>query len=265
MGWYKCPNGHIYSVGNCTMPMQTARCTHPHCSAIIGGSNHTPAAGNRRLDEKGLLGNIQPGYVVLGNGTPVDYTLYGSNRGSVTSTAIIRFLIHLALRVMVEGSRFAHESFVLTKLGAKDISERADQDWAMLQDRTGLSSDDLFLALHIILQDSAAYLHASAAAYTAPAARSQLERGVDLCANRLLASDRVLRSRLSEARANFSPASMFVKCCTWRGNGASRLIRKWTRLSNRPTGLGAEFSSSRSVILLASVKNPIICKESCGY
>ena len=71
----------------------------------------------------------------------------------------------------------------------------------LLLDEFGLSSDDLFLALHIILQDSAAYLHASAAAYTAPAARSQLERGVDLCANRLLASDRVLRSRLSEARA----------------------------------------------------------------
>eukprot|EP00966_Prymnesium_polylepis_P239747 5544122-Prymnesium_polylepis.3 len=46
VGWYKCPNGHPYSVGNCTMPMQLARC--PACNAPIGGQNHSAVAGVTR-------------------------------------------------------------------------------------------------------------------------------------------------------------------------------------------------------------------------
>ena len=47
VGWYKCPNGHPYSVGNCTMPMQLARC--PACNAPIGGQNHEAVGGVKRL------------------------------------------------------------------------------------------------------------------------------------------------------------------------------------------------------------------------
>jgi hypothetical protein len=41
--WYICENGHPFNVGECGMPMQTARC--PQCDAPVGGQNHAPAAG----------------------------------------------------------------------------------------------------------------------------------------------------------------------------------------------------------------------------
>jgi hypothetical protein len=41
--WYRCENGHPFTVGECGMPMQTARC--PQCNAPIGGSSHQPAVG----------------------------------------------------------------------------------------------------------------------------------------------------------------------------------------------------------------------------
>lgn len=41
--WYHCVNGHPFTVGECGMPMQTARC--PQCGAVVGGNNHMPAAG----------------------------------------------------------------------------------------------------------------------------------------------------------------------------------------------------------------------------
>ena len=41
--WYRCENGHPFTVGECGMPMQVARC--PQCDAPIGGLNHRPAAG----------------------------------------------------------------------------------------------------------------------------------------------------------------------------------------------------------------------------
>ena len=42
--WYKCPNGHLYVVGECGGPMQQGRC--PECREQIGGMNHQPAYRN---------------------------------------------------------------------------------------------------------------------------------------------------------------------------------------------------------------------------
>ena len=41
--WYPCANGHLFRVGECGMPMETARCSQ--CGAQIGGRNHAPAEG----------------------------------------------------------------------------------------------------------------------------------------------------------------------------------------------------------------------------
>ncbi|XP_076869960.1 NFX1-type zinc finger-containing protein 1 [Brachyhypopomus gauderio] len=42
--WYKCPNGHIYAIGDCGGAMEKRPC--PTCGAVIGGANHTLAEGN---------------------------------------------------------------------------------------------------------------------------------------------------------------------------------------------------------------------------
>ena len=44
--WYHCANGHPFTVGECGMPMETARC--PQCGATVGGTDHQPAAGVTR-------------------------------------------------------------------------------------------------------------------------------------------------------------------------------------------------------------------------
>ncbi|THX78525.1 hypothetical protein D6D04_05708 [Aureobasidium pullulans] len=41
--WYRCENGHPFTVGECGMPMQTARC--PQCGGVIGGQSHQAAPG----------------------------------------------------------------------------------------------------------------------------------------------------------------------------------------------------------------------------
>lgn len=41
--WYRCENGHPFTVGECGMPMEATRC--PQCDAPIGGRNHRSAAG----------------------------------------------------------------------------------------------------------------------------------------------------------------------------------------------------------------------------
>ena len=46
--WYKCPNNHLYTVGNCGRPMEESRC--PQCKVKIGGLNHVPASGNLEVN-----------------------------------------------------------------------------------------------------------------------------------------------------------------------------------------------------------------------
>jgi hypothetical protein len=47
--WYTCENGHPFTVGECGMPMEQARC--PECGGVVGGRNHTPADGVRHAAE----------------------------------------------------------------------------------------------------------------------------------------------------------------------------------------------------------------------
>jgi len=41
--WYRCMNGHLFTVGECGMPMQLAR--RPQRGGQIGGQNHQAVAG----------------------------------------------------------------------------------------------------------------------------------------------------------------------------------------------------------------------------
>ncbi|KAJ4137229.1 hypothetical protein NW768_002811 [Fusarium equiseti] len=46
--WYNCINGHPFAIGECGMPMETARC--PECGAAIGGANHRAVNGVSRAE-----------------------------------------------------------------------------------------------------------------------------------------------------------------------------------------------------------------------
>ncbi|XP_061486653.1 NFX1-type zinc finger-containing protein 1 isoform X2 [Rhineura floridana] len=47
--WFKCPNGHIYAIGECGGAMQRGCC--PECQEVIGGSNHRLEPSNQLASE----------------------------------------------------------------------------------------------------------------------------------------------------------------------------------------------------------------------
>lgn len=65
MTMYKCSNGHIYSVGECGRPMQTARCAQ--CREEIGGQDHKPVQGNKQIAGDQIKDNTLPGYSITGS------------------------------------------------------------------------------------------------------------------------------------------------------------------------------------------------------
>ena len=47
--WYKCPNGHVYAIGDCGGATVKSRC--PECKGVIGGVNHALVEGNDHAAE----------------------------------------------------------------------------------------------------------------------------------------------------------------------------------------------------------------------
>lgn len=59
IAWYRCPNGHLYTIGECTKPDQVAIC--PTCRSQIGGANHILNQGNslaQNITEKETKGYL---------------------------------------------------------------------------------------------------------------------------------------------------------------------------------------------------------------
>ena len=54
--WYKCPNGHLYTVGECGRPMEESIC--PECGSKIGGIDHMPANNNNAVNIQNQIDNI---------------------------------------------------------------------------------------------------------------------------------------------------------------------------------------------------------------
>lgn len=52
--WYRCLNGHSFTIGECGMAMELARC--PECGAPVGGENHRPVEGVQHAHEIEQLG-----------------------------------------------------------------------------------------------------------------------------------------------------------------------------------------------------------------
>lgn len=58
--WFKCPNGHIYAIGECGGAMQRSTCNE--CGAAIGGESHRLVGTNSLASEMdGAVHSAWPG------------------------------------------------------------------------------------------------------------------------------------------------------------------------------------------------------------
>ena len=63
--WYKCPNGHLYTVGECGRPMEQSKC--PECGQVIGGQNHISARNNQEVNLQHQMMNMNLNNNVINN------------------------------------------------------------------------------------------------------------------------------------------------------------------------------------------------------
>eukprot|EP00397_Hematodinium_sp_SG-2012_P001310 GEMP01001311.1.p1 GENE.GEMP01001311.1~~GEMP01001311.1.p1 ORF type:complete len:1772 (+),score=331.23 GEMP01001311.1:164-5317(+) len=88
LGWYCCPNGHPYYIGECGKPATTRNC--PECSAKIGGQNHILSVNNTQL-APGV--DVSPHGYCLPDANDTDNVLHLRNLPDIAARAL-RWCVH---------------------------------------------------------------------------------------------------------------------------------------------------------------------------
>ena len=89
--FYKCSNGHLYLIGDCTQPAYAGKC--PTCGDTIGGTGHSLAPGNTELAGD-LAEKIQHGYCLPAKRSDQPESI--RNMG-ILNTNIVRLILHSVL------------------------------------------------------------------------------------------------------------------------------------------------------------------------
>jgi len=157
--WYRCPNGHLYSIGECGGPVQSTKCTHPGCNRTIGGVDHRPAQGNSRLgtfyEMEADKRSSTPGYNQCLE--PHQFSQYNHqlSRGrlstmSTESVCFQRLILHLAMLAGAE-TRRSLDLDTVGRLTSAEIWSRVQKDFLALKNALEWNSVEVVLALHIAL------------------------------------------------------------------------------------------------------------------
>lgn len=167
VAWYECPNGHRYSIGECTRPMQKARC--PECNSEIGGQNHEDVANVRRLGRMNEVNNTSmPGYQADITNDTKGYDIL---RLGKLSTVILRYIVHTIMLLhfrmyptltqeMKDGKAgskslvcelmFPNSSTISLETMRNQLEGRLSMDWSELKELVMCVDDDVAMGLHII-------------------------------------------------------------------------------------------------------------------
>ncbi len=170
VGWYECPNGHRYSVGNCTQPMEVAKC--PACGCQIGGRNHTAVAGVKRLGRTTELQMSKPGYML---DATIGINAHDIVRLGKLATIVFRLIIHNVMLMASSIYPSLPKEMRNGRAGAKstiaelmyptsainslpsherirnELDARISFDWTCLVDTLKMEEDDVGMGMHMIL------------------------------------------------------------------------------------------------------------------
>ena len=198
VGWYICPNGHKYSVGQCTMPMERSKCTA--CGADIGGQDHVSVKGVRKMTDAELRGDPKQGYEIENNESDCV-------RLSTLTCRVLRLFLHnmmlISASLSPENSAAIH-TLLPTKINdvTEELVKRIKFDWKTLKSMTSLGDGPLTIAIHMVV--NMLFKETSLQGTTilpSTVLRNALEKKMCLQIERVL-SDKFLREKIDEATAD---------------------------------------------------------------
>ena len=147
--FYNCPDGHVYSIGDCARPVQISRC--PTCKKAIGGSSYVLAEGNREVGN--LVEKEETGYCLLDANRNSSKTI--RNMGTV-NTMILRTLLDSTLYLAASHNRPVQNIMTNGVNGnfAEYFYTHLRNDLRELAKYLDISVDDVILFMHFVINTS---------------------------------------------------------------------------------------------------------------
>ena len=196
LGWYRCPNGHPYAVGECTRPMVESYCNQ--CHALIGGRSHVSAQGNKRIKLEDGVG--LPNYYLT---SPNE--ILSTIQFSAATTFILRYFLHCLL-LLAPSLNGKLKKFVddFTKSNKQGPAKSLMANFEGLKGLLRMTTSDTAALLHSIMAEFAVHI-ASPSKF--PTSRSADEYSINfntwLNAN-YFADSQVLYDKLSSIQSTLN-------------------------------------------------------------
>ncbi|XP_068269102.1 E3 ubiquitin-protein ligase RNF213 [Nyctibius grandis] len=146
--WYRCPNGHPCTVGECGRPVETSRCLD--CGAQVGGVQHKPLPGFREFQNN--EDRTQTGHI-LGDAQHRK-TMGVSDRAMPPVVfVLIRLLTHLTMLLGATKDPQSLQNIIkpLVHNPVSFLQQHIREDLAQLIKILGKSMDETVNILHLVL------------------------------------------------------------------------------------------------------------------
>ncbi|KAM4716889.1 E3 ubiquitin-protein ligase rnf213-alpha-like [Anableps anableps] len=147
--WYRCPNGHPCTIGECGQPMQTSRCVD--CGAQIGGNDHRPVQGFQILHIQG--DRTQTGHILGDPNRRDNPDMLDTKNMSPVSFTVVRMFTHMAMLL----GACNHTQFI-SAIIKPPVADPATFLLAHLRKDTehlirclGKGTDDTITAVHLVI------------------------------------------------------------------------------------------------------------------
>ncbi|CAG2239384.1 RNF213 [Mytilus edulis] len=151
--FHRCPNGHLYVIGDCGRPTVVARCKAQNCGLEIGGQSHVLKAGN--IKDHGV-DTTDTGHI-LGRAKYRNLAPFPERSLKPVNCAIMKLLLHMAMYIGANNNAQKDLRSISTVLGKSvenvlilihyllaeimnsrtqaRIGERAEDDICLLKDK----------------------------------------------------------------------------------------------------------------------------------
>jgi len=164
VGVYECPNGHRYTVGNCTMTNASSKC--PDCGAVIGNNPnagaHTMAGGNKLIGvskndpwargAKNLVDgdSSPPGYVVNGPQEEADLNKQSRAMRPITFR-ILRYLVNGILGLSCAMGKEGGVKKLKNTVSLAWFVTHIQQDFNLISQLANISPEETWMQLHFLV------------------------------------------------------------------------------------------------------------------
>ena len=190
LGWYRCPNGHPYTVGECTRPMVESYCIQ--CNAQIGGRNHISSAGNVRIQPMESV--PLPNYTLS---TPNE--ILSSKNVSEAASFLLRYFLHcILLLAPVLSPNLKKFIDKFTASNKQGIGKSMMSNFEALKRLLGFSTSEVAAFIHSILGELPTAFSTPRSFVTHPEAESYNIHFSEWLNRNYLSDSNVLHSKLNQ-------------------------------------------------------------------